>query len=144
MNKTKQKSLRVHFKYKLFTSMKDLFKKIILEKKLESEQSTITHNKKTYSINKIIKSVEKNEITEISISQLEWIIKSQKIEDFKTGKELKRIIYADKNEPIIIIKEKNKWIVLDGLHRLIKSMILGEKKLKVKKISSEELKNCLV
>jgi len=47
------------------------------------------------------------------------------------------------NYPIDIMQNKGRWLILDGLHRLIKSKILGMKKVKIRKIPRFEIPNIL-
>lgn len=51
-----------------------------------------------------------------------------------TSEHQKRVKEADLKYPIAIMKNKGKWLVLDGLHRLVKAYNLGIKIVKVKKI----------
>ncbi|MFH1252964.1 MAG: ParB N-terminal domain-containing protein [Candidatus Uhrbacteria bacterium] len=56
---------------------------------------------------------------------------------FKT--EYDRTMKADLLYPIDIMKNKGRWLILDGLHRLVKAKILGYDKVKVRKISRKEI-----
>ena len=47
----------------------------------------------------------------------------------------KKVIDADLNFPIEIYFNKNQWIILDGVHRFTKAHQLGNKTIKVRKIS---------
>lgn len=48
--------------------------------------------------------------------------------------EYQRTINADVSFPIDIMFCKNKWLILDGLHRLMKQASAGDKVVKVRKI----------
>jgi hypothetical protein len=48
--------------------------------------------------------------------------------------EYKRIISADLNYPLDVMFWKNRWLFLDGLHRLAKAKILGQEFVDVRKI----------
>lgn len=52
-------------------------------------------------------------------------------------KEHERTLRADLVYPIDIMENKGRWLILDGLHRLMKAWILGEKRVKVRKISRD-------
>ncbi len=52
-------------------------------------------------------------------------------------KEYRRTMEADLTYPIDIMENKGKWLILDGLHRLMKATILGIEKIQVRKISRE-------
>jgi len=46
---------------------------------------------------------------------------------------------ADLSYPIDIMENKGRWLILDGLHRLVKAKILGFDKVKVRKIPRTEI-----
>ena|SRR3989344_1698235 len=52
----------------------------------------------------------------------------------KYKEEYKRTMKADLSHPLDIMWWKNRWLLLDGLHRLVKAKQLGYKTLKVRKI----------
>lgn len=52
----------------------------------------------------------------------------------KHAEEYKRTLTADLNYPIDIMENKGRWLILDGLHRLMKASIQGQKKVNVRKI----------
>ncbi|OIO52957.1 hypothetical protein AUJ78_00610 [Candidatus Peregrinibacteria bacterium CG1_02_41_10] len=49
----------------------------------------------------------------------------------------KKVNEADLKYPIEIYLHKGKWIILDGIHRFTKAVRLGQKTIKVRKISEE-------
>ncbi len=49
----------------------------------------------------------------------------------------KKVNETDLKYPIEIYFHKNKWIILDGIHRFTKAVRLGHKKIKVRKVSEE-------
>jgi len=51
--------------------------------------------------------------------------------------EFKRTMNADLKHPLDIMFWKNNWLLLDGLHRLVKAKQLGMDKIKVRKISKD-------
>ena len=53
--------------------------------------------------------------------------------------EYERTMKADLSHPIDIMKNKGRWLILDGLHRLMKAYIQGQKKVKVRKIPRERI-----
>jgi len=57
--------------------------------------------------------------------------------------EYKRTMNSDLSCPIDIMQNKGRWLILDGLHRLMKAKILGMKKVKVRKIPRSEIPNIL-
>lgn len=60
------------------------------------------------------------------------------IENFdKEYSHAKKVNEADLKYPIEIYLYKEKWIILDGVHRFTKAVWLGYKKIKVRKVSEE-------
>jgi len=59
----------------------------------------------------------------------------------KFKEEHKRTMKADLKHPIDIMKNKGRWLILDGLHRLVKAKILGHKTVSVRKIPHYEIPN---
>lgn len=55
----------------------------------------------------------------------------------KFKEEFDRIMRAKLVHPLDIMFWKNRWLLLDGLHRLVKAHKLGYKKVKVRKIPKE-------
>ncbi len=49
----------------------------------------------------------------------------------------KKIDRADLSFPIVIIWNKERWVILDGIHRLAKAYLLGEKTMKVKVVTKD-------
>lgn len=57
--------------------------------------------------------------------------------------EYERTMRADISHPIDIMENKGRWLILDGLHRLMKLAISGEKIIKVRKISRDKIPEIL-
>lgn len=57
----------------------------------------------------------------------------------KYKEEYVRTMKADLAHPIDIMENKGKWLILDGLHRLMKAFILDMKKVNVRKIPRERI-----
>lgn len=51
--------------------------------------------------------------------------------------EYERTMHADLTYPIDIMENKNRWLILDGLHRLMKAFILEIDTVQVRKISRD-------
>jgi hypothetical protein len=89
-------------------------------------------------------------VTEINMSELEWhfdmpfwdlkseryVLKPIDVINFpdKYKIEYTRTLKCDLTHPIDIMKNKGRWLILDGLHRLVKLKIAGKTKVKVRKI----------
>ena len=57
----------------------------------------------------------------------------------KYKEEYERTMKADLAHPIDIMENKARWLILDGLHRLMKASILGMEKVQVRKIPRERI-----
>jgi len=97
--------------------------------------------------------------TKINISELEWHFKipfwnyGNKKYNLKPisvikfpkryNKEYRRTMDSDVSHPVEIMKNKGRWLILDGLHRLVKLKILGNSKIQVRKIPRSRVKDIL-
>lgn len=57
----------------------------------------------------------------------------------KFKSEYDRTMETDLSYPIDIMENKGRWLILDGLHRLVKAKILGFDKISVRKIPRTEI-----
>lgn len=57
----------------------------------------------------------------------------------KYQKEYDRTMESDLSHPIDIMENKGRWLILDGLHRLMKSSILGMEKVNVRIIPRDRI-----
>jgi hypothetical protein len=48
-----------------------------------------------------------------------------------------RVDQADLQFPILLLNKEDKWLIIDGVHRLVKAFLAGDKTIKVKIISAE-------
>ncbi len=94
-------------------------------------------------------------VEEMDISKLEWhfdipfwrkpkgfydLSPNQVLtEQDKYRDEFERTMKADLKYPLDIMFWKNRWLLLDGLHRLVKAKYLGMEKVKVRKIPQEAI-----
>ena len=94
-------------------------------------------------------------VTEMDIKELTWHfdipfhwhkgvmynLKSRKIiENPKEYKEeYERTMNADMQYPIDIMENKGRWLILDGLHRLMKAYIQRKKKVRVRIIPRDKI-----
>ncbi|MBT5021579.1 hypothetical protein HOK51_00315 [Candidatus Woesearchaeota archaeon] len=98
-------------------------------------------------------------VTEMNISELEWHFEIPFLRDNSGRKCIKpidviknpgcderqfcRVENADLKYSIDIMENKGRWLILDGLHRLMKSFILGKKKVKVRIIGRDKIPQIL-
>ena len=61
----------------------------------------------------------------------------------KYKEEYERTMKADLRHPIDIMENKGRWLILDGLHRLMKAYILKMNKVKVRIIPREKIPEIL-
>ena len=59
----------------------------------------------------------------------------------KYSKEYKRTMQANLKHPLDIMRNKGRWLMLDGLHRCVKAKILGYKEIYVRKIPRSAIKS---
>lgn len=94
-------------------------------------------------------------VEEMDISELAWhfsvpfwstptgyydLTPNQVLSDPKKYKiEFDRTMKSDLQHPLDIMLWKNRWLLLDGLHRLVKAKHLGMDKIKVRKIPKEAI-----
>lgn len=94
-------------------------------------------------------------VEEVDILELEWhfdvpfwntpdgyydLTPNQVLSDPERYKaEFDRTMKSDLKYPLDIMFWKNSWLLLDGLHRLVKAKQLGMKKVKVRKIPVESI-----
>ena len=98
-------------------------------------------------------------VTEIDIDELTWHfdipfhwhkggvynLKSREIIENpkKYQEEYERTVKADMKYPIDIMENKGRWLILDGLHRLMKAYIQGMRKVNVRIIPMEKIPEIL-
>lgn len=94
-------------------------------------------------------------VEEMPISELEWHFdipfwfKSGGFYDLKPRdvidhpkeheKEYERTMASDLRHPLDIMFWKGRWLLLDGLHRLVKAKVLGQDTVKVRKVPKESI-----
>lgn len=55
----------------------------------------------------------------------------------------KRAMRVDLKHPIDIMRNKGRWVILDGLHRLLKAYVQGQKKVKVRIVPRSKIPRIL-
>ena len=100
----------------------------------EEDSSTFIHNNMEYDLNKLLLISNNIPIEKIKTSELSWILKHTTVDK-------KRVRKSDTSFPLLITFDKveNKWVVLDGAHRLTKAVSENKKYLPVKKVPSGKL-----
>jgi hypothetical protein len=106
----------------------------IIHQIYQEENSTFIHNNEEYNLNKLLLYSKDLPVKNLSIDKLKWIIPYTTVDK-------NRVESSDTNIPILITKWNNKWVVLDGIHRLVKSKNQDKKSIRVKIISTQFLKS---
>lgn len=101
----------------------------------EEAGGTVTHDGSKYDLNKLFKLTDKQPKAYFKVKDLEWIIKED---------EQDRIDDADLSSPILVTEWKNKWVVLDGFHRLLKAVNEKVEELTGRVVSAEQLEQVKV
>lgn len=101
-------------------------------------QSTFIHNGNEYSINKLFKITQDAKINKTKIDLLSWIV------EFDTTDDTNRNNHIDLSIPIIITISNNKYVVLDGVHRLKKAINDNNDYILTKYIDEDLLKECMI
>jgi predicted esterase YcpF (UPF0227 family) len=95
-------------------------------------KSTFIHNDIEYDLNKLFDMTSETKAEKTDIKLLDWVLQYTDIENNRVKK-------ADINIPIIITNSNNKLVVLDGVHRLQKSIDNGNEYILTKFIDEKEL-----
>lgn len=109
-----------------------------IAKLYQEPKSTFKSNAQYYDLNVIFKAVEHQQIEYIPTSELIWILKHIDPLDPQ------RVKAADVSIPILVTKYRNKELVIDGLHRLVKATQSRMKNIPFKRVSKEVFESALV
>ena len=114
-----------------------------MQRVYQEESGHFTHNGKKYDINNLFKLTHEIEVEEFNVSDIEWIInKDEPCYSCRKGPQTwheERVQNADLKTPIIVTKSNNKFVVLDGVHRLEKAVSLNKDKILGKFIAEDLL-----
>ena len=123
------------------TKEKEIVEEFVLFKYIyqEEDSSTFIHNNIEHDLNKLLLISNNVPIEKIRTSELSWILKYTTVDK-------KRVRKSDISFPLLITFDKieNKWVVLDGAHRLSKAVSENKKYLPVKKIPGKMLEECVL
>jgi hypothetical protein len=69
----------------------------------------------------------------------DWNLSPQEVIDQVEGSDQHRskVDTVDLLFPLVIVFNKNKWVILDGIHRLVKAYLQGQKSVKVKILTKD-------
>jgi hypothetical protein len=107
------------------------------DKVYQEENSFFYSDGNIYDLNTIFKLTHSLPIVKIDTSKLIWVLKYNKnIDDDRVNK-------ADLSTPILVWKTKERELVVDGLHRLMKARKLGIKYISYKRVTDKIMKQAL-
>lgn len=84
----------------------------------EEPNSTFTHDGQMYDLNYLLRLMADYPIVDIPVDELTWVLEY----DFP---DIRRLIAADLEAPVLVTWWEDKLVVIDGLHRMAKAMVLG-------------------
>lgn len=89
----------------------------------EEPGSTFTHDGQQYDLNYLLDSMEPFSVVQMPVDALSWVLEFDK-------PKVRRMLAADITTPVLVTwwltEPEDKLVVVDGLHRLAKAMLLGE------------------
>ena len=94
----------------------------------EGKDSTFTHNGKEYELDKVLEEAEDKPVKQRKVSDLEWVL-----EHGEPNPE--RVKKADPDVPVIVTRYGDKYVVVDGFHRLAKAKAEGRKSIPTKTVT---------
>lgn len=98
----------------------------------EEPGSSFTHDSIEYDLNKLLVLTDQSPVAYFLVSDLAWILAET---------DQSRIDSADLSAPILVTEWENKWVVIDGWHRLQKAVSKRVKVLPGKVVSAEQLRS---
>jgi len=97
----------------------------------QETSSHIDHNGSFYDLNYIFQATELTRVEQIAVHEVKWILRHC------DGLDPDRVKRADLTIPILVCKYRNKELVIDGLHRLAKAILVGQDKLPYKRVTKD-------
>lgn len=86
----------------------------------EEPGSTFTHDGREYDLNYLLRCSRLFPITAVPVDELTWVLEYD-------SPNVHRLIAADLEAPVLVTLWNDKLVVLDGLHRMAKAMVMGRK-----------------
>jgi hypothetical protein len=93
-----------------------------------------------YDLNKIFRISHKKEVKNVPVEDLKWIL--QFVPDENSDQD--RTAKADLNAPVIVVRQKDRSVVVDGVHRLRKAVSQKNSSIKAVYITPLELKSAVI
>lgn len=97
----------------------------------EEPGGTFTHDGHEYYLNPLLSITRNYPVNDFSIDALKWVM------DYSNDD--RDVEYADIDIPIIVGRFEDKFVVLDGFHRLKKAMQLGKETIPGKFVDDDTL-----
>jgi hypothetical protein len=96
----------------------------------EEEGGSFTHDGKEYDLNKLFELTQDFPLAYFFVGDLKWILDEDDQE---------RTLDADLNAPILVTQWQDKWVVLDGVHRLAKAISIQQSHLPGRFVTMDQL-----
>jgi hypothetical protein len=103
-----------------------------------SPHDTFTHAGKLYNLVKARHLIRHDKSFLLPIDSLLWILQ------YDSPESEERISKAKHRYPLIVSKWNGRWVVVDGLHRLVKYQRKGIRVIPVKELTADMLRKCLI
>ena len=121
--------------------MYDLRKYIHILEAYQEQDSTFESDGKLYDLNTLFVETENAPVAYFKVEDLAWVLEGQNINYEEGSEDARRLQNADLKVPILVTPYKNSsWLVVDGLHRLVRAIKEGEEMM-VGRVVPEESMN---
>lgn len=100
----------------------------------EEKGGTFTHDGQEYDLNALFKLTAREPLAFFKVKDLKWILPHTDIDS-------ERMVKADISAPILVTEYKNKWVVVDGAHRLARAVNDKIEELPGRVVSAEQLES---
>ena len=101
-------------------------------------RDVFTHEDTLYDLKALKAEMKTRKVEDIDIRSLLWILQ------FDQPKSRERMLRTDTENPLIVLREPGRDVVLDGLHRLAKAQNEGKRTMPVRILTPEELQTYVV
>jgi len=103
----------------------------------EENDSTFTHNGKEYHLNTLLSLTKDAPCILFPVPALSWVLQYTKITP-------SRVDTADVSVPILVVKDDNEYVVVDGAHRLARAVRDDVQQIQGKLVTSSKLNQALI
>lgn len=105
---------------------------LVSEEYSEGKGSTFTHQGKCFLVDDLLALAKSKSTIDFDLAKLQWMTDQPSDAD--------RVANANTNIPVIVIEyEPNKWVTLDGFHRVCKAIAGGSPTIAAKIVTERDL-----